>query len=151
MLPTTGFGALYVQRSIAEEDLIELDGVHRDVLNQVEGGIAAPEVVHSATETGRMNGVDDLAELVHVLEHHVFRELDFNVLRRRAAPLADFDVALQEKGIFELHAGAVHRYFYRGQPASSHARMRRQTSSNTQRSSWMMNPFFSNSEMNSSG
>ena len=24
---------------------------------------------------------------------------DFNVLRRRAAPLADFDMALQEKGI----------------------------------------------------
>ena len=45
-----------------------------------------------------MDGVDDLAEFAHVLEHHVFRELDFNVLRR-AAPLADFDMALQEKGI----------------------------------------------------
>ena len=46
-----------------------------------------------------MDGVDDLAEFAHVLEHHVFRELDFNVLWRRAAPLADFDMALQEKGI----------------------------------------------------
>ena len=70
--------------------ILERSSRRRDVLNQVEGGIAAPEVVHS---------VDDLAEFAHVLEHHVFRELDFNVLRRRAAPLADFDMALQEKGI----------------------------------------------------
>lgn len=79
--------------------ILERSSRRRDVLNQVEGGIAAPEVVHSATGTGRMDGVDDLAEFAHVLEHHVFRELDFNVLRRRAAPLADFDMALQEKGI----------------------------------------------------
>lgn len=79
--------------------ILERSSRRRDVLNQVEGGIAAPEVVHSATETGRMDGFDDLAEFAHVLEHHVFRELDFNVLRRRAAPLANFDVALQEKGI----------------------------------------------------
>ena len=77
--------------------ILERSSRRRDVLNQVEGGIAAPEVVH--TETGRMVGFDDLAEFAHVLEHHVFRELDFNVLRRRAAPLADFDMALQEKGI----------------------------------------------------
>ena len=78
--------------------ILERSSRRRDVLNQVEGGIA-PEFVHSATGTGRMDGFDDLAEFAHVLEHHVFRELDFNVLRRRAAPLANFDVALQEKGI----------------------------------------------------
>ena len=76
--------------------ILERSSRRRDVLNQVEGGI---EVVHSATGTGRMDGVDDLAEFAHVLEHHVFRELDFNVLPRRAAPLAAFDMALQEKGI----------------------------------------------------
>ena len=79
--------------------ILERSSRRRDVLSQVEGGIAAPEFVHSATETGRMGYVDALAEFAHVLEHHVFRELDFNVLRRRAAPLADFDMALQEKGI----------------------------------------------------
>ena len=79
--------------------ILERSSRRRDVLNQVEGGIAAPEVVHSATEAGRMVGFVDVAEFAHVREPHVFREIDLSVLRRRAAPLADFDMALLEKGI----------------------------------------------------
>lgn len=81
------------------KDILEGSSRRRDVLNQIEGGTAAPEAVHSATETGRMDGVGDLAGFAHIPEHHVFRELDLNVLQWRAAPLANFDVALQEKGI----------------------------------------------------
>ena len=52
---------------------------------------------------------------------------------------------------FELHAGAVHRYFYRGQPGVEPRPDAEANLFEHPKVQLMMNPFFSNSEMNSSG
>ena len=80
-----------------------------------------------------MDGVDELAEFAHV--PHLWQ---ISIWRSR-------------KRGFELHAGAVHRYFYRGQPGVEPRPDAEAKLFEHPKVQLMMNPFFSNSEMNSSG
>ena len=65
--------------------------------------------------------------------------------------LWQISIGRSRKRGFELHAGAVHRYFYRGQPGVEPRPDAEAKLFEHPKVQLMMNPFFSNSEMNPSG